>query len=320
MDWPRVSLIGLCCVLAALPAHGAEPAADDRRLAIRIDRLLAERWTEMKVQPSARSEDAEFLRRVYLDLTGRIPPVAEVRRFLNDKAVDKRRALVERLLDGPGYVTHFAGIWRLLLAPDAEANPGREAAVAALDRWLHKQFADEVGFDRMVRTLLTLSPDEIRRGQGMNGDGPSPRMFFLGREDKPEELAAATTRLFLGVRLECAQCHNHPHTKWTRDHFWTQAAFFTNIRGSGMNGLTIPGTDRKAMTRFLDGTATPEGKIESRLVLAGWITSVFASPMLARWLMNSAASMNFSPALAPPLTPKFNRPDAPFGRYFFASA
>src|SRR5262249_21384370 len=92
-------------LLAILPSAAAR-AADATELANQIDKRLAERWAEEKLRPAARAEDAEFLRRVNLDLTGKIPPVAEVRRFLADNAPDKRRVLVERLLSGPGYVAH----------------------------------------------------------------------------------------------------------------------------------------------------------------------------------------------------------------------
>src|SRR5262245_59145543 len=247
-------LVGLCVILpAAAPA--AEPAKDAAALSARIDRLLAVRWAEARVRPVGRSDDAEFLRRAYLDLTGTIPPVAEVGRFLRDPSPDKRRALVDRLLDGPGSVRYFSALWRELLVPDAEVLPGHQAARADLERWLNKQFADNAPFDKIARAVITLPAQEARPKREEEGDRPSPRLFYLGREDKPEELAANVTRLFLGVRLECAQCHDHPHAKWKRDDFWSQAAFFA--KAGATPDLAIPGAGRTVAARFLDGSVPP---------------------------------------------------------------
>src|SRR5271155_2167890 len=104
-------------ILVSISTTAAAGSPDARQLAERIDQLVSERWVKDGIRPARPSDDAEFLRRVYLDLTGRIPPVNEVRRFLADTAADKRSALVERLLKGPGYATHFATEWRILLAP-----------------------------------------------------------------------------------------------------------------------------------------------------------------------------------------------------------
>src|SRR5262245_24068088 len=99
-------LIACLAAVGFVPcAQAAKPAADPARLAARIDELLAARWAKAGVRPAGRSDDAEFLRRLHLDLTGKVPPVADVRRFLADRASDKRRAEIERLLAGPGYVS-----------------------------------------------------------------------------------------------------------------------------------------------------------------------------------------------------------------------
>src|SRR5262249_21095403 len=227
----RLWTLAACLVVFGLvPCAGAaEPPTDPARLAARIDELLAARWTKAGVQPARRSDDAEFLRRLHLDLTGKVPTVAEVRRFLAERTADRRRAVVERLLAGPGYVSHVAANWRLLLAPDAENDVGRQAAIAALERWLQKQFADNVPLDRLARDLLTWPLDETRPGR-VDPASPSPRLFYLGREEKPDELAAATSRLFLGGRLGCAPCHNHPLARWGREEVWSPATLFPRPR------------------------------------------------------------------------------------------
>jgi hypothetical protein len=292
----RLVLVGLCAALPAV-SWGSEPVKDAEALSARIDRLLAARWAEAKVEPVGRSDDAEFLRRAYLDLTGTVPPVAEVRRFLSDTSPGKRPALVSRLLDGPGYVRHFSALWRELLVPDAEVPPGRQAARADLERWLNKQFADNVPYDRLVRDVLTLPAEETRPKREGDGDRPSPRLFYLGREDRPEELAANVTRLFLGVRLECAQCHDHPHARWKRDDFWSQAAFF--VRKGGARELAVPGAGRTVAARFLDGTA-PSREVAPRTALADWVTAP-ENPYFARAAANRLWAHFFGVGLVDPV-------------------
>src|SRR5262249_52107630 len=159
---------------------------DGRAVADRVDRLLAAAWNTAGAQAGDRSDDAEFFRRVHIDLIGKIPPVAEVRRFLADRSPDKRQALVERLLQSPTHASFFAVQWRQLRAPDAEGDAGKQAALAALDAWLRRQLATNVPYDQWVRELLTFAPDG---GPTEDPVAPSPRLFYAGREDKPEELA-----------------------------------------------------------------------------------------------------------------------------------
>jgi hypothetical protein len=279
MDYPmkpaRLALLlslPLGFVLASF-APAAEPTTAADALAAQIDKQIAARWRQAGIRPASPSSDAEFVRRIYLDVTGVIPTVAQVRIFLADPSMDKRRRLIERLVDGPGFVRHRAAEWRRLIAPDAENDPNRQAAAAALEKWLQRQFAQNIGFDRTVRSILTWPMDE-NLIEGEDPAAPSPRLFYQGRTKKPEELAAATTRLFLGVRLECSQCHNHPFAKWTREQFWNQAAFFTtpDKNGNGHSTIAIPGTSQQARARFLDG-AVPLAGSDARRTLAEWVVS-----------------------------------------------
>jgi hypothetical protein len=301
MIGPRLRTLAACLALLGLVPCAGAASPDPARLAARIDEFLAARWAEAGVTPAPRSDDAEFLRRAYLDLTGKVPPVAEVRRFLAERSPDRRRALVERLLTGPGYVSHFAATWRRLLAPDAENDPVRQAAVVPLEQWLQRQFADNAGLDRITRAVLTWPLDETRPA-ATDPAAPSPRLFYLGREDKPDELAAATTRLFLGVRLECAQCHDHPFARWKREQFWGQAAFFTGLRRPerATRTLAIPGTSRTAQARFLDGTDLPDGRGDARARLADWITAP-GNPFFARAAVNRLWDHFFGIGLVDPV-------------------
>ena len=190
----RVALCGLL-VCALFGGNSAATRADEPKraadtLSAQIDQLIAARWQTAHVQPSERSSDAEFIRRIYLDVTGSIPQVAEVRAFLKDESPNKRRQpLIERLLAGPGYVSYSASNWRRLIAPDAENDPNRQAAALALEKWLQRQFAENVGFDKTVRALLTWpvngtlgedsDPAALRRASFISNAPTSPTSWLL---------------------------------------------------------------------------------------------------------------------------------------------
>lgn len=296
-------------------AHAAEPAGagDARNLADRIDRILGERWAKENVKPAEAADDAEFLRRVYLDLTGRIPRAAEARAFLDDTTPDKRARLVEKLLDSPGYVTHFTNTWRGLMLP--EANNLRFLDFN-FNAWVGRQVRDNVGYDKMVHELLT-APVVNTGGRGFGfpqAGAATPIAFYQANEQKPENLAASTARLFLGLKLECAQCHDHPFAKHTRKQFWELAAFFAGIQSQGMNGffqvtgdkedvheIKMPGTEKTVQARFPDG-AEPKwaGGTATRRTLADWVTSR-SNPYFARAGVNRLWSHFFGIGLVDPV-------------------
>ena len=205
---------------------------DVARLASTVDRRLAEKTSEAGIEPAKPATDAEFLRRVTLDIVGRIPTVAEARAFLDDSTPGKRRALVERLLASPGYANHFTDVWRGLLLPNLDEDFTLKYFSPNLESWLRRKFAEGTPYDAMVREVLTTP-----LGQGRTpspypyeaGVRPSPLAFYASNDAKPENLAASSSRIFLGIRIECAQCHDHPFAAWKRDQFWSTAAFFAGI-------------------------------------------------------------------------------------------
>src|SRR5207237_3903930 len=181
-------------------------------LAARIDHHVAAGWDAARVRPAPAAADAEFLRRVSLDLAGRIPSVSEARDFLDDRRPDKRRRLVDRLLAGPRYVTHFPQVWRALFLPESNANYQARFLVPGFEAWLRKQLRANAGYDVMARELLTtpINNQGLQFAFGGGQGEPTPFAFYLAKDLKAENLAAATSRLFLGVKLECAQCHTRP--------------------------------------------------------------------------------------------------------------
>src|SRR5262249_36188954 len=151
--------------------------------------------------------------RVCLDIGGKIPPASEVRAFLRDAAPEKKQRVVEQILDGPGYIQHFTGVWRNLLLPEMENDFQVRYGSMGFERWLRKRFSENVGWDQMVRELITAPISGDNRMYfdyyGRAGE-PNPMVFYQAKGGKAENLAATTARLFLGVRIECAQCHDHP--------------------------------------------------------------------------------------------------------------
>src|SRR4051812_39145421 len=204
---------------ARASAGGSPATPDARALAGTIARLLAEGWEKARIVPAGPADDAEYLRRVSLDLVGKIPTAAEARAFLDDPDPEKRAKLVERLLDGPAYVARATELWRQLLLPEAESDAQARIPVATFEAWLRRKVAEGVGYDTMVREVLTARLGARAATPPGGRAEPSPAAFYAAKDGKPENLAAGASRVFLGVRLECAQCHNHPFAKWKREEF-----------------------------------------------------------------------------------------------------
>jgi hypothetical protein len=303
-------------MLACRPIAAAEPAAGDvPALAGKIDQLLSARWAEAKVEPVPLASDAEFLRRVYLDVAGRIPSVAEARAFLEDKRPDKRSRQVDQLLASSSYVGHMTNVWRALLLPEAGNNFQVRIQQGGFEQWLKKQVAKNAGYDQMTRELLT-TPVGGNGGLGAIAGfygNSSPLTFYLAKEFKPENLASSTARVFLGVSVGCAECHNHPFADWKRDQFWGFAAFFSGITSqrqmdfllpgkedANKRSLTVPGTDKVIEARYLDGTEPTWAKNNTRTTLADWLTAP-SNPYFARAAVNRAWAYYLGTGLIEPI-------------------
>ena len=280
--------------LAALALAVSQPGRPGRRtttrrsLADRIDQRLVARWAEAKVEPADPADDAEFQRRVTLDLIGRIPTVAEARAFQGETTPDRRRRLIDRLLDQPGYAGHFARFWAERWLPQGDAQ-FENLKPEFLD-WLRMRLRQNAPYDRMVREVL--------------GAGGTLRLFLQANEFKPENLAGSVSRVFLGVSLECAQCHDHPSAAWKRQQFWEFAAFFAGgpeDKPGGRLELIDPGTKRQASPRFPDGSAPswPDdpGRAAGRRVLAEWMADR-RNPYFSRTAVNALWAHFFGTALA----------------------
>jgi hypothetical protein len=307
--WTGLVVLGALTLAPSVFAGTSAPASDGllgpEALAQRIDYWLARRQADQGVRAAPLADDAEFIRRVYLDLAGCVPPVTDARDFLDDPRPDKRRLWVEMLLDGrkpsrkpDAYAQHFANVWRAWLLSRA----GIEQAAAltpATEKWFETCLKANLPYDALVRQLITAAPAGAR--------GDPPNVFDQINENKPESLAGTTSRLFLGVKLECAQCHNdRSGGSWTQTQFWSFAAFFAgNTPGrpqaDNQRSIKIPGKDKIVRARFLEGPAPIfQAGADPRAVLADWVVSP-TNPYFARAGVNRIWSYFFGTGLTDPV-------------------
>jgi hypothetical protein len=298
----RYLLLGVLCLSGGtVPAGDVEPRPAEA-IAAEIDRLFEDAWQKNQVTPAPVATDEEYVRRLYLDLAGRIPATSEVREFLSDTKPAKRAELVRQLLDSPAFVRHFTIIWRNALIPQAFNDLQGRALVPGFEAWLWTHFSENTPYDQIVKELITTPIDSGNDPQAVLTSASSPSAFFLVRQLQPENLAAGTSRAFLGVRLDCAQCHDHPFDKWKQDQFWNMAAFFAGFqRPDGepadaprmslqelpdRHSINVPSTGTSVPALFLTGDAPDwQSRQPTRQVLADWVTSA-DNPWFARMAAN----------------------------------
>lgn len=257
-----------------------------------IDELVWDKLRSLGITPSAPCDDATYLRRVHLDVIGRLPTPDEVREFLSDPDPEKRAKLVDQLLERPEYADHWAVKWADLLRP----NPYRVGikAVFNYDDWIRDSFRKNKPYDEFVRDLIT--------AEGSSWDVGATVLFRDRRS--PDEITTLVSQLFLGVRLECAKCHHHPFEKWSQHDFYSFAAYFARIgrKGTGLSPpisggeelvlvadsgeVKHPLTDEVLPPRPLFGSAAEiAAGDDPREALAGWIASP-ENPYFAQVIVN----------------------------------
>jgi len=194
----------------------------------RIDELVATKWQRMKIEPSDLSADEEFLRRVYLDLTGLPPTSDQTRQFMADETPtrEKRAAVIDRLLASEDFIVFWTNKWADLLQVNRKFL-GPEGS-AAYRNWIRQAIADNKPYDEFAREILTAT--------GSNKANPPASYFKVLRE--PAEIMENTTHLFLGIRFNCNKCHDHPFERWTQDQYYETAAYFarTTLRKDPESG------------------------------------------------------------------------------------
>jgi hypothetical protein len=212
-------IAGLSLWLVASPG-----LCEDRPLRNIVDEEVRAAWQTQQVTPAARTTDAEFLRRVFLDLIGVIPSWSETVAFLDDSAPEKRTRLVDQLLADPRYPQHQADVWDLVLF--GRNPPGYDTDKrTGIQNWLRRQFAENVPYDQWARTLLKAGGNSVEEG---------PPLYFAQYRSQPEDAAEAITQTFLGIQLQCARCHDHPFEAWSQKDFYGMAAFFARLQIVGV--------------------------------------------------------------------------------------
>ena len=250
-----------------------------------VDKLVFLKLRKLNILPSDRAGDAEFLRRVYLDVLGVLPTADETRRFLADRGPDKRTRFIDELLQRPEFADYWALKWADLLRVDRQTLGPKRAY--AYYKWLHDSFAANQPLDQLARAVLT-------------ADGPltdAPAASFYKVVAKPGETASTLSQVFLGVRIACAQCHHHPFDRWSPTDYYGMEAFFTGVAvkttprgeslsadggGSAKNARTGDTVFAHALGEKMPAAVTSG---DQRQLLADWLTRS-DNPFFARNLAN----------------------------------
>ncbi len=240
-----------------------------------VDELVHARLKQLEYIPAVRTSDSEFLRRVYLDVTGLLPSVETTKQFLADATANKRAKLIDELLASSEHAKFQTLQWgdTLRIRNASVSSPG----VFKFYRWLIRSFEQNKPYDQFARELLTAS--------GSSFENPAANYFRTA--SNTNDCTESTAQIFLGARLECAKCHNHPHEKWTQDNYYGLAAFFnriqrdTTLRKDEMfisvadkGEVTQPRTSQQ-MKPWLPGVGDVdiEDGVDRRFTLADWLTS-----------------------------------------------
>ena len=242
-----------------------------------IDELVFAKLKRVNIIPSALSSDSEFLRRVYLDNVGLLPTVEESARFLESADPQKRTDLIDELIDRPEFAelwaTKFSDLLRVGLL-DQRSKGGR-----LMYSWLRKAIMEDKPYNQFATELITSS--------GNLYFNPASNFYYITEFSEPENIATNVSQVFLGVRIECARCHNHPWERWTQEDFWGFAAFFgrmgvkdtyendeSEITLKPAGEVISPKTKKRVDAKYLDGAVETERPDEDiREKLAVWITS-----------------------------------------------
>jgi Protein of unknown function (DUF1553)/Protein of unknown function (DUF1549)/Bacterial Ig-like domain (group 2) len=273
-----------------------------------IDELVYSKLQKLNVIPSPQSTDAEFLRRVCLDLTGTLPPANRVREFLASRDPRKRDKLIEVLLNSPEYVDY----WTFRLSDVFRVESAASSNASLYQQWLRDSIDQNKPYDRLARERVA--------AQGY--DGPATH-YTGGVLRPPQAMMSEEARVFLGVRLDCAQCHNHPREAWSQDQFWGMAAFFGHVSkidpdAPGKNPVVIedpngygvfgegakmihPRSKKEVEPAFLDGSAVPQSsRGDLRMTLAEWMTSP-KNPFFAQAAVNRFWGYFFTRGIVDPV-------------------
>lgn len=241
-----------------------------------VDTLAMSRWKDLHVLPSPLCSDQVFMRRVYLDIAGRLPSLEQQQRFLNSEAQDKREKLVDELLESKDYLD----MWAMQLAELLQirnANGLSSKGLQLYDAWLRQQVQKGTSVDQILGQLIPACGSTFE----------NPATTYYQTETTPQLLAENIAQAFLGTRIQCAQCHNHPFDRWTMDDYYGFASFVSQVGykqakdpreitvyNLGEGSLQHPVAGREVRPKFLGGQfAETDPSTDLREALAKWLTS-----------------------------------------------
>jgi hypothetical protein len=274
-----------------------------------IDEAVFGKLDVLGIPPSPVCDDATFLRRAYIDITGTTPTEAEVTAFLSDPNPDKRDALVDRLVDTPEYADYFANKWNMVLRNRRRGNDLQNTTYAFY-QWIWDSLYANKPYDQFVREILTASGDPAE----------NPPVVWYREVDQTNEQVEDLAQLFLGLRIQCARCHHHPFEKWSQDDYYGLAAFFSRVGKKNLIGGNQQMRDRRVFHidtqgpaqarnersgKMLAPTALGEKPLEvtaeddPRVFLADWMASP-TNPFMARSLVNRYWKHFFSRGIVEP--------------------
>jgi Protein of unknown function (DUF1549)/Protein of unknown function (DUF1553)/EF hand len=217
----------------AIP-HRPLPAIDYKNsaaVAATVDKLILQNLTETGANPAPKTSDEDFLRRVHFDLAGTAPLPNEVTMFGLDPDPEKRMKLIDKLLSGEEYAHNWSAYWRdviFLRATDMKAR----AMQGTFEKWMADQFRENHGWDKITTAMLTATGEVMEHGE---------TALIFAHDGQADEIAAEASRIFLGIQIQCANCHDHPSDKWKRQQFHQLAAFFPRVQIK-RDGKTKPPT------------------------------------------------------------------------------
>lgn len=252
-----------------------------------IDRLAGEKLDSLGLPPSSGCTDADFLRRAHLDVIGLLPTPQEARSFLADRDPHKREKLADALLARPEYVDYWTLRWADILRCSRRSLGDK--GMEALYEWIRESVAENKPWNRFAQDLLLAQGSAFRNGA----------CNYYRTSTSPNTLAETTSQVFLGVRMECAKCHNHPYERWTQNQYYQMAAFFARVgtkTGDRKDEPVVilepggevhhPKTGKEVAPCALDSTPlAPDFAGDRRAVLAEWLTSA-RNPYFAHAVVN----------------------------------
>ncbi len=278
-----------------------------------VDKHTLAKWKQLGIVPAEPCTDEQFVRRAFLDITGTLPTPKQRADFLDDNNPDKRDALVDRLLETPEYAYYFANKWADVLRVKRGNQVLRAYGTFSFHQWIREAMAADKPYDDFAREILAAIGDETK----------APPTVWHKDIQTPDQFVDNASQVFLGTRLQCAQCHHHPYEKWSQDDYWGLAAFYgrvavktTQVPGLGVQNqqnqrrvlyvrssgnVVNKRTNKTAVMKALDSEPMePDGDLDPRHKLVDWMVKA-DNPFFARAVANRYWAHFFGRGIVDPL-------------------